>query len=71
MDQITFLLLTLAIMGFIYTMFQKIPDECKAFVSRLTGLVPEFEGEKADTRSLVFCGMCMVFALGVLMIIFG
>ena len=71
MNQVVFLLWSIAHLCFVYLISNKWTDECKALVSRLTGLVPSFEGTtKAELKSCGFCLALMVFVVTIFVVIF-
>ncbi|MFC1718150.1 hypothetical protein ACFL6S_31130 [Candidatus Poribacteria bacterium] len=72
MNQVVFLLWSIAHLCFVYVISDKWQDECKALVAKLTELVPDFEGAtKGDLKSFGFCAMLMAFVLGLFVIVFG
>lgn len=72
MNQIVFLLWSIAHLCFVYVISDKWPEECKALVSRLTGLVPDFEGTvRSELKSCGFCLALMAFVVTIFVVIFG
>jgi len=71
-NQIVFLLWSIAHLCFVYVISDKWPEECKALVSRLTGLVPDFEGTvRSELKSCGFCLALMAFVVTIFVVIFG
>ena len=71
MNEVVFLLLSIAHLCFVYFISDKWPEECKALVSRLTGLLPGFEGTtRAELKSCGFCLALMAFVVTIFVVIF-
>ena len=72
MNQVVFLLLSTAHLCFVYLISDKWPDECKALISRLTGLLPSFDGTaKAELKGCGFCLALMAFVVTIFVVIFS
>jgi len=70
MNPIIFLILMISLLVFGYKIQERMPKEIGDMFSRLTSLLPSFEGEKADIRSMIFCLAVMVFIIVMFKIIF-
>ena len=70
MNQIVFLLLSLAYLVFLFVTIHKMPDATRNLAERLIGLVPRFDGNR-DFVKCLFCIAVMAFALCVFWIIFS
>ena len=71
MGTIVFAVLVLCHLVFLYKLIDKLPDESKAFVAKLTQLVPDFTGRNSDLRCFAFLVCVMAFLSCLIIVIFG
>ncbi|MFC1717040.1 hypothetical protein ACFL6S_25455 [Candidatus Poribacteria bacterium] len=71
MGTIVFSTLVLCHLVFLYKLIDKVPDESKTFVAKLTQLIPDFAGKNPDLRCFGFLACVMVFLSCLIIVIFG
>lgn len=70
MNEIVFLLLTIAYLVFLFLTIHKMPDATRNLAERLIGLIPCFDGNR-DFMKCLFCVAVMAFTLCLFRLIFG
>ena len=71
MGTIVFTVLVLCHLVFVYKLIDKVPDESRTFVAKLTQLIPDFTGKNPDLRCFAFLACMMTFLSCLIIVIFG